>query len=191
MIPGLRNSLPSYHCYCVISCMLQYHVCMYLYYVILSFLFLTCSRQYFRFHHQQGKRRMKLDDLENLAPSPLGLTLIVQEVLWLCFHLPCRYTIFYVQLSQFPASTLYSVFVFIAASRTSQPFHLNWALPLPVNSFLVFNRLWAGFAPAHMCTGTKLIECEMVILKSCDKTDHNASCEDRYSKAVTRTTSDS
>ena len=37
----------------------------------------------------------------------------------------------------------------------------------------------------HMCTRTKLIERETVMLESCDKTDHNASCEeDWYRKAV-------
>ena len=55
-----------------------------------------------------------------------------------------------------------------------------------------FNRLWAEFAQRARAHRTRLIERQMVILKSCDKTDHNGSCEeDRYRKAVTRTTSDS
>ena len=55
----------------------------------------------------------------------------------------------------------------------------------------VVNLLWTEFALHAHAHEMRLIERQMVKLKSCDKTDHNASCvEDRYRKAVTRTTGD-
>ena len=44
---------------------------------------------------REKERMIKLDNLENLAPSPLSLTLYcasIREELWLWFHLLCRYT---------------------------------------------------------------------------------------------------
>jgi hypothetical protein len=53
------------------------------------------------------------------------------------------------------------------------------------------NRLWVEFAVYARAHRTRLIERQTVILKSCDKTDHNSCVEGRYRKVVTRTMSGS